>query len=128
MASAKVAGGRVIPLSVSAPFHCVLRAPAAAELATALAATEIETPTVPIITNVEATANSDAARIRDLLVRQVTAPVRWAASMQRLQTLGCRRAVEVGPGQVLSKIVQRMRLGIASETLEETAAVAGACA
>jgi len=123
MASAKAAGGRVIPLSVSAPFHCELMAPAAAELATALAATEIERPAVPIVTNVEAAVNTDAARIRDLLIRQLTAPVRWAASMQLLQTLGCRRAIEVGPGQVLSKILQRMRLGIASETLEESSAL-----
>lgn len=119
MESARAAGGRVIPLTVSAPFHCALMAPAAAELATALAAIEVGAPTLPIISNVEATVNTDGSRIRELLIRQVTAPVRWAASMQLLHTLGCRRAVEVGPGQVLTKLLQRMRLGIASEALEE---------
>ncbi len=51
----------------------------------------------------------------------MTAPVRWAESMQLLHRLGCRRAIEVGPGQVLAKLVQRMRLGIASASLEEAA-------
>ncbi len=119
MDAARAAGGRVIPLAVSAPFHCALMAPVAAELARALAAIDVVTPTVPVVTNVEAELNGDAARIRDLLTRQVTAPVRWAESMRRLQVLGCRRAIEVGPGQVLAKLVQRMRLGIASASLED---------
>lgn len=119
MQAAKAAGGRVIPLAVSAPFHCALMAPAAAELASALDAVEIAPLAIPIVTNVEATLNSDAARVRGLLVAQVTAPVRWAESMQLLQSLGCRRAVEVGPGQVLGKILQRMKLGIESGALEE---------
>lgn len=119
MQAAKSAGGRVIPLSVSAPFHCALMAPAARELADALAGVEIAPPTIPIVTNVEAAVNTDASRIRALLVAQVTAPVRWADSMRLLQSLGCGRAVEVGPGQVLTKLLQRMRLGIAGAGLEE---------
>jgi [acyl-carrier-protein] S-malonyltransferase len=119
MESARAVGGRVIPLPVSAPFHCALMAPAAAELASALAAVEVQCPALPIISNVDAAENTDAARVRDLLVAQVTAPVRWAESMQLLRTLGCRRAIEVGPGQVLAKLVQRMRLGIASGALED---------
>lgn len=115
--AARAAGGRAIPLNVSAPFHCALMAPVAAELATALAAVTITPLAVPVVTNVEAAVNADAARVRDLLVAQVTAPVRWSQSMLTLQSLGCRRALEIGPGQVLTKIVQRMRLGIAAETL-----------
>jgi [acyl-carrier-protein] S-malonyltransferase len=115
--AARRAGGRVLPLSVSAPFHCALMAPVAAELAAALAAVEIAPPTVPVVSNVEATATVDATRVRDTLIAQITAPVRWSQSMQTLQALGCRRALEVGPGQVLTKILQRMRLGIAAETL-----------
>jgi [acyl-carrier-protein] S-malonyltransferase len=117
--AAKTAGGRVIPLPVSAPFHCALMAPVAAELASALAGVEIHAPSVPIITNVEATPNADASRIRELLVAQVTAPVRWAESMQHLQSLGCRHAIEVGPGQVLTKLLQRMRLGISGAGIED---------
>ena len=119
MEAARAAGGRVIPLPVSAPFHCALMAPAAAELASALAAIDVQPPALPIVSNVDAAENTDAGRIRDLLVAQVTAPVRWAESMRRLQSLGCRQAIEVGPGQVLAKILQRMRLGIASAALED---------
>ena len=119
MQAAKVAGGRVIPLAVSAPFHCALMAPAAAELASALDVVEIETPAIPIVTNVEATLNTDPARVRALLVAQVTAPVRWAESMRLLQSLGCRRAFEVGSGQVLTKILQRMKLGIEGRAMED---------
>ena len=119
MQAAKVAGGRVIPLAVSAPFHCALMAPAAAELASALDGVEIETPAIPIVTNVEATLNTDPARVRALLVAQVTAPVRWAESMRLLQSLGCRRAFEVGSGQVLTKILQRMKLGIEGRAMED---------
>jgi [acyl-carrier-protein] S-malonyltransferase len=120
--AARAAGGRVIPLTVSAPFHCALMAPAAAELASALAAVEIEPPAIPIVSNVDAALNRDARRVRDLLVAQVTAPVRWAESMRLLQSLGCERVVECGPGQVLAKLAQRMKLGLASSTLEATSA------
>ncbi len=128
--AARTAGARVIPLNVSAPFHCALMAPVAAELATALAAVTIAPLAVPVVTNVEAAVNADATRVRELLIAQVTAPVRWSQSMLALQSLGCRRAVEVGPGQVLTKIVQRMRLGIAAATLTASGArrAAGASA
>lgn len=126
MEAARSAGGRVIPLMVSAPFHCALMAPAAAELASALAAVEVAPPAVPLISNVDAAVNADASRIRDLLVSQVTAPVRWAESMRLLQALGCRRAIEVGPGQVLTKLLQRMRLGIGCETLEDASSLRAA--
>jgi [acyl-carrier-protein] S-malonyltransferase len=122
--AAKAAGGRAIPLTVSAPFHCALMAPAAAELAAALGGVEIEPPAIPIVSNVDAALNRDASRVRDLLIAQVTAPVRWADSMRLLQSLGCARAIEVGPGQVLAKILQRMKLGIASSTLEGAGAAA----
>mgnify|MGYP000369980711 CR=1 FL=1 len=124
LVAARAAGGRVIPLTVSAPFHCALMAPAAAELARALAAVEVEPLAVPIVSNVDAAVNTDATRVRGLLIAQVTAPVRWAESMQLLQGLGCERAVEVGPGQVLAKLVQRMKLGIVSTGLEAAGAPA----
>ncbi|MCC6767226.1 MAG: ACP S-malonyltransferase [Deltaproteobacteria bacterium] len=117
--AAKAAGARVVALAVSAPFHCALMTPVAAELARALAAVDVRMPSVPVVSNVEAALNADAARIRDLLVAQVTAPVRWAESMRLLRSLGCRRVVEVGPGQVLARIAQRMKLGLASASLED---------
>lgn len=122
MEAAKAARGRVIGLAVSAPFHCALMAPAARELAGALADVDVQKPTVPIVSNVEAALVTDAARVRELLVAQVTAPVRWAESMQLLQALGCRRVVEVGPGQVLAKLAQRMKLGLDATSLEDVVA------
>ena len=112
MARARETGGRVIELAVSAPFHCALMTPAADGLAPVLASVAVTPLEVPIVTNVEAAANTRAERVRELLVRQVTAPVRWEESMQLLRRLGCVRALEIGPGQVLAKLLQRMRLGI----------------
>jgi [acyl-carrier-protein] S-malonyltransferase len=108
---ARAAGARTMALAVSAPFHCALMAPAAAELASALAAVAVRPLAVPVVSNVDAEPNQDPVRVRELLAAQMTAPVRWAASMQRLHALGCERAIEVGPGQVLTKLLQRMRLG-----------------
>jgi [acyl-carrier-protein] S-malonyltransferase len=121
VAAARTAGARGIPLAVSAPFHCALMAPVAAELGVALAAVDVVAPAIPIVSNVDAAPYRDAALVRERLIAQVTAPVRWAASMRRLQELGCARAIEVGPGQVLAKLLQRMRLGIVSESLEAAA-------
>jgi [acyl-carrier-protein] S-malonyltransferase len=119
MAAARTAVARVIPLTVSAPFHCALMAPVAAELAAALAKIEVRAPRIPVIANVDAAPHHEGAGVRDGLVAQVTAPVRWAESMRLLQSFGCRRAIEVGPGQVLAKLVQRMRLGIATAGIED---------
>lgn len=108
-ALAKARGAkRVIPLPVSAPFHCALMAPAARRLATLLAQVSVRAPAFPVISNVEADAYSDAASIQALLARQVTAPVRWQESVQRLAALGCRRALEVGPGKTLTGLAKRI--------------------
>jgi [acyl-carrier-protein] S-malonyltransferase len=63
---------------------------------------------VPVVTNVEAKANRDAARIVPLLVDQVTAPVRWVECVEELARLGETRIVEVGPGKVLSGLAKRI--------------------
>lgn len=115
---ARAAGARSLPVAVSAPFHCPLMAPAAEGLRAALAEVTISPPTVPVVANVDAAPTTDAGKIRDLLVQQVTAPVRWGASMRQLAALGCERAVEVGPGQVLTKLLQRMQLGVEAVAVE----------
>lgn len=117
--AARAAGGRALELAVSAPFHCALMAPAAEGLARALAGVRIGPLAVPIVTNVEAALNSDPARVPDLLIAQVTAPVRWEESMRLLQRLECARAFEIGPGQTLTKMLQRMALGIEAVALAE---------
>ncbi|HEY5451506.1 MAG TPA: ACP S-malonyltransferase, partial [Polyangia bacterium] len=76
-AAAKTSGAKLVKLlAVSAPFHCALMQPAAERLASELAQVEVKAPAVPVVSNVEATPNQDASRVKDLLARQVTAPVR----------------------------------------------------
>ena len=104
----KERGGKAIPLKVSAPFHCALMRPAAERLAAELERIELMPPSVPVVTNVEAAPCQDPARLRRLLVEQVTAPVRWEESVQRIVTLGATRAIEVGAGNVLAGLCKRI--------------------
>jgi [acyl-carrier-protein] S-malonyltransferase len=108
-ALAKERGAKLAkPLAVSAPFHCALMQPAADRLAAELARVEVGPLAVPVVTNVEAAPNTDPSRVRELLARQVTAPVRWEESVQRLAAMGVTRAVEVGAGTVLAGLVKRI--------------------
>ncbi len=108
-ALAKAQGAkRALPLAVSAPFHCALMRPAAERLARELERVEFAAPAVPVVTNVEAAPNQNPTRIRELLTRQVTAPVRWEESVQRLASMGVASAVEVGFGNVLAGLVRRI--------------------
>jgi [acyl-carrier-protein] S-malonyltransferase len=113
-AAAKARGAKLVKmLAVSAPFHCALMQPAADRLASELARVEVKAPAVPVVSNVEAKPNQDAARVRDLLARQVTAPVRWEESVQCLAGLGVNTVVEVGAGNVLGGLVRRIAPDIA---------------
>jgi len=113
-AAAKAKGAKLVKLlAVSAPFHCALMQPAAERLASELARVEVKAPAVPVVTNVEAKPNQDAARVKDLLARQVTAPVRWEESVQCLAGLGVNAVVEVGAGNVLGGLVRRIAPDIA---------------
>ncbi len=105
----KAAGAkRVLPLPVSAPFHCALMAPVKARLEPVIRAIPWRAPLRPVVTNVEARPNADVARIVPLLVEQVTSPVRWIECVQELARLGVTRVVEVGPGKVLSGLAKRI--------------------
>jgi [acyl-carrier-protein] S-malonyltransferase len=95
-------------LPVSAPFHCALMQPAAERLAKVLAQIALADPQVPVISNVEALPNSNGELVRELLVAQVCAPVRWDESVQKMAELGVTRFVEIGPGKVLSGLVKRI--------------------
>ena len=99
---------RVIPLPVSAPFHCALMKPAEDRLAPELRAIPAHTPRVPIVANVDAGVKRDAAAAIDALVQQVSAPVRWEAVVRRLASEGVTTYVEVGPGAALSGMVRRI--------------------
>ena len=113
-AAAKTSGAKLVKLlAVSAPFHCALMQPAAERLASELAQVEVKAPAVPVVSNVEATPNQDASHVKDLLARQVTAPVRWEESVQCLAGLGVNAVVEVGAGNVLGGLVRRIAPDIA---------------
>ena len=106
---AKERGGRrSILLPVSAPFHCALMRPAQEVMAEALAETEIKAPSVPLVANVTAEPVEAPERIRDQLVAQVTALVRWRESVLRMRDEGVDTLVELGAGKVLSGMVRRI--------------------
>jgi [acyl-carrier-protein] S-malonyltransferase len=109
IAQAKELGARAIPLNVSAPFHCPLMAPAAEEMAAALAETAIRPPRAPLLPNVTARPTLDPERIRGLLVEQITGRVRWRETMEWLAGEGgVTRFAEVGAGKVLTGIAKRI--------------------
>ena len=99
---------RAILLEVSAPFHCALMAPASGVMSEALSAAKFNAPSVPVVTNVTAKAESDPAILRRLLVDQVTGMVRWRESIQYIKAQGVTRTVEIGAGKVLSGLVKRI--------------------
>jgi [acyl-carrier-protein] S-malonyltransferase len=102
---------RVVPLTVSAPFHCALMKPAEERLAPELRALQTAAPRVPIIANVDAQPKHDARAAIEALVQQVSAPVRWDAVVARLASEGVTTYVEVGAGSVLSGLVRRIHRG-----------------
>jgi [acyl-carrier-protein] S-malonyltransferase len=99
---------RAMLLPVSAPFHCALMAPAADAMAEALGNTPPSPPIVPLIANVSAAKATDPAEIRDLLVRQVTAMVRWRECVNAMVELGVDSFLELGAGKVLSGLIRRI--------------------
>ena len=106
---AKEAGAkRALPLPVSAPFHCALMQPAADAMAEALGKVEMSDPAVPLVANVLAESTSDAARIRDLLVEQVTGRVRWRSSVEWMVAQGVTEFWEIGAGKALSGMIRRI--------------------
>ncbi len=125
IAEAKPAGAKLAKkLTVSAPFHCSLMKPAAQQLAEALQGVHISKPSVPVIANVTSEPTTDPARIKDLLVQQVTAPVRWEESIQHLASAGVVRAYELGSGAVLKGLVKRIASTIEVTTIGEPHEVA----
>ncbi len=119
---------RVLPLPVSAPFHCSLMQPVVPRLGEVLKSIAFNAPTVPVVSNVEASANSDASRIIDLLLKQVTSSVRWTESVQFLEAQGVTKVVELGPGRVLCGLVKRIAKNIECVNVEDPASLEKALA
>ena len=99
---------RALPLPVSVPSHCALMKPAAEKLAQALQSIEITAPAISVINNVDVSTETDAARIKDALVRQLFSPVRWTETIEAVANAGVEFEVEMGPGKVLSGLVKRI--------------------
>ncbi len=107
----KMAGAKVIPLPVSAPFHSSLMRPAEDRLRPHLEQAPFADPTVPVYVNVDAAPVTTADAARDALVRQVSRPVRWEESVRRMIEDGVTLFVEVGAGRVLSGLIGRIHKG-----------------
>ncbi len=106
-------------LPVSAPFHCRLMTPAGERLQTALEAVPVSPLQVPVVSNVEARGNSDQSRVKELLVKQVSAPVRWEESVGHMVKQGISRFVEIGPGKVLSGLVKRIEKSCETRNVDD---------
>merc|ERR1719487_478993 len=97
-----------VKLAVAGAFHTDFMAPAVGKLEEVLANVEVKKPRIPVISNVDAKAHSDPAVIKDILTKQVTAPVQWETIMKDLVASGYESGYELGPGKVLSGIMKRV--------------------
>ncbi len=114
---------RVAKLSVSAAFHSPLMTPAADEFREHLHLMRFERPAFPVVSNVTAEAAAEPERVRELLVRQLTAPVRWIDCVSRMVAMGAERFAELGPGKVLAGLNRRNAKGLPVLSLGEAGAV-----
>ena len=106
--AAKARGGRkMMKLPVSAPFHSPLMEPAKVRMEPILRGLVIQTPSCPLVNNVDAVAVSDPEALRDGLVRQIPGAVRWQATLELLLDQGVTTFLELGPGKVLAGLVKR---------------------
>jgi len=99
---------RALPLPVSAPFHSALMQPAAERLKSYLQSVALAAPRIALVNNVDVREERDAACIRDALVRQAAAPVRWVETIRHLAQRGVTHVAECGPGKVLAGLVKRI--------------------
>ena len=114
---------KVVKLKVSAPFHCALMKPAQDRLAADLERLSFSEPAMPVVTNVDARATTAPDELRDALVRQVSAPVRWVESMQLLIGQGVNTFVEAGPGKVLSGLIRQISRDVKTLNVEDAASL-----
>ena len=99
---------RALPLPVSAPFHCELMKPAEERLRPLLEGAHVKDLWMSLVSNVDASPIGTATAVRNALVRQVVSPVRWVESVQKMVSMGVRRVVEIGPGNVLTGLIKRI--------------------
>lgn len=116
---------RVIPLPVGGAFHSRLMRPAADGMAKALASVKFQEPRVPIIANTSGEPLSRAVQVREELERQLSAPVHWQTSVERMASAGVTEFVEIGPGKVLTGLVKRALPDAAVVNLGDAASLGG---
>jgi [acyl-carrier-protein] S-malonyltransferase len=97
-----------VRLAVAGAFHTSFMQPAVSRLEAALAATQIISPRIPVISNVDAQPHTDPNTIKNILARQVTSPVQWETTVKTLLDRGLNKSYELGPGKVIAGIVKRM--------------------
>jgi [acyl-carrier-protein] S-malonyltransferase len=115
----KQEGKKAVLLPVSAPFHSSLMKPAGERLEKALEEISVSDLKIPVVTNVEAEANTSKDRVKELLVAQVSSPVRWEESMRKMVGKGIEQVVEIGPGKVLSGLMKRIDSRVETKNLED---------
>ncbi|GMG90720.1 ACP S-malonyltransferase [Cupriavidus metallidurans] len=99
---------RALPLPVSAPFHSSLLKPASDRLRDRMAGLSFSAPAIPLVNNVDVAIINDPAQIKDALVRQAAAPVRWVECVQKMAAEGVTHVIECGPGKVLAGMTKRI--------------------
>lgn len=109
---------RALKLKVGGAFHSPCMEPARAELAEAIAATDIHTPICPVFQNVDALPHTDPAEIKANLIAQLTAPVRWTQTVRNMIAAGATEFVELGPGKVLQGLVAKIDRNVAVSGLQ----------
>jgi len=116
---AKQEGKKAVLLPVSAPFHSPLMKPAGFRLERELQEISVKDLSVPVVTNVEAEPNRSRERVKELLVAQMSSPVRWEESMRRMIEEGVEQVLEIGPGKVLSGLMKRIDSRVETGNLED---------
>jgi [acyl-carrier-protein] S-malonyltransferase len=119
---------RALPLPVSAPFHSSLMRPAAEKLRGYLERVELRAPRIELVNNVDVEVRSTPEQIKDALVRQAAAPVRWVETIRRMKAMGVTHVVECGPGKVLAGMVKRIEGGLQSFAAADKASLEQALA
>jgi [acyl-carrier-protein] S-malonyltransferase len=116
---AEAAGGKTVTLAVAGAFHTSIMQPADQKLADALASVPIQSPRIPVVSNVDAAVHSEPEEIRQLLVQQVVNPVRWEDSIRWLLAQEVTEFTEVGPGKVLAGLLKRIDRKAKCENVNE---------
>ena len=110
---------RALPLAVSVPSHCALMKPAAEELAVALENITFKAPQVPVINNVDVTAENETSEIRTALVRQLYSPVRWTETVEKMAQNGIELLLEIGPNKVLTGLTSRIVKELSAKSVND---------